>query len=114
MFCIIIEPDIELQPLVNHERTIASFTDSDCWNFFETRKEDLPRLLVALTIPQRVTLSNGGAMSGEEVMLRGLYELVSGNDQHDIVVVFGGDQTRQSRAFTWHRSCIWDIFGFGH
>ncbi len=32
-------------------------------------------------------------MSGEEVLLRGLYELVSGADQHEITAIFGKDQT---------------------
>ncbi len=85
-----LEPDVELEPLIDRKRTIESFSDSDCWNFFETRKEDLPRLQIALRIPARVTLMNGSSMSGKELMLRGLYELVSGNDQHDIAVVFGG------------------------
>ncbi len=90
MLAIALEPDVELEPLIDHKRTIESFSDSDCWNFFETRKEDLSRIQIALRIPARVTLMNVSSMSGEELMLRGLYELVSGNDQHDIAVVFGG------------------------
>jgi hypothetical protein len=37
-------------------------------------------------------------MSGENVLLRGLYELVSGADQNEIVLVFGRDYSQQSRA----------------
>ncbi len=40
-------------------------------------------------------------MSGEEVLLRGLYELGSGENQHKIARnVFGKDQPFQSRAFS--------------
>ena len=110
MFSIIVEPVVELDPLVHHQRTIESFSESECWNFFETRKEDLPRLLVVLRIPEQVKLVNGSKMSGEELLLRGLYELVSGNDQHDIIIVFGGEQTKQSRAFTWFIDHIYATF----
>ena len=48
-------------------------------------------------------------MPGEEVLLRGLYELVSA-DQHEIVVVFGRDQTQQSRAFKHFVDHIYDNF----
>jgi hypothetical protein len=44
-------------------------------------------------------LENRSVMSGEEVLRRGLYELVSGADQHEIIAIFGKDQTVQSRAF---------------
>ena len=67
MLAIALEPDVELEPLIDRKRTIESFSDSDCWNFFETRKEDLPRLQIALRIPARVTLMNGSSMSGEEL-----------------------------------------------
>ena len=49
-------------------------------------------------------------MPGEEVLLRGLYELVSGADQHEIVVVFGRDQTQQSRTFKYFVDHIYDNF----
>jgi len=57
-FGLIVEPDIPLEPCVDLHRTIASFSHSDCWNFFETRKEDLPRLLACLIIPEEVILEN--------------------------------------------------------
>jgi hypothetical protein len=41
-------------------------------------------------------------MSGEEVFLRGLYELVSGETKHNISRnVFGRDWSAQSRAFKY-------------
>ena len=55
----------------------------------------------ALRMPEIVKFSNKTRMTSEEVMLRGLYELVSGNDQHEATVHFGRDQSAQSRAFSW-------------
>ncbi len=50
-------------------------------------------------------------MSDEEVMLRGLYELVSGEDQHNISAnVFGREQTAQSRAFKFFINHIYYTF----
>ena len=41
-------------------------------------------------------------MPGEEVFLRGMYELVNGATKHVIAAtVFGRDWTAQSRAFKW-------------
>jgi hypothetical protein len=75
------------------DRTIASFSESECWNFFETRKRDLHRLLINLQFPDHCVLENRACMTGEEILLRGLYELVSGTDQFEIAVnVFGRDQ----------------------
>ena len=86
--------NLEQENMVNRRRTIDSFTNSDCWNFFETNKQDLYHLKRALRIPDKVIFENGSTMPGEEVMLRGLYELVSGEDQYNIAVnVFGRDQS---------------------
>ena len=50
-------------------------------------------------------------MSGEEVFLRGLYELVSGEDQHNISRnVFGREQTSQSRAFKYFINHLYNTF----
>ena len=50
MINIATEPAVTLEPLIDYRRTIDSFTASECWNFFETRKEDLPRLRRAFTV----------------------------------------------------------------
>jgi hypothetical protein len=72
---------IERLNMLNKQRTIGSFSDASCWNFFETDKSDLPRLMAALRIPDRVVLDIGSVKPGEEILLRGLYELVSGEDR---------------------------------
>ena len=106
-----IRSSILIEAIPNYRRTINSFTESDCWNFFETKKSDLPRLLRAWRIPEIVRLDNGSKMPGEEVMLRSLYELVSGEDQYNIAVnVFGRDQSQQSRALKWFLNHMYSTF----
>ena len=89
-----IEPTVQLSSLASLHTTIDSFSDSECC--FETRKEDIHRLKVNLKFEDKCILENGSVLSGEEVLLRGLYELVSGADQHEIIAIFGKDQTVQS------------------
>jgi hypothetical protein len=43
---VMIEPTIQLPSLASWCTTIDSFSNSECWNFFETRKEDMYRLKV--------------------------------------------------------------------
>ena len=69
MINIATEPAVTLEPLINYRRTIDSFTASECWNFFETRKEDLRRLLLNLKFPKQCVLEIRSSMPGEEVFL---------------------------------------------
>ena len=48
----------ELETSPDRQSTIDSFSEGQCWNYFETRKEDLPRLSACLRIPEVVRLSN--------------------------------------------------------
>jgi hypothetical protein len=68
---------------------------------FEFKKTDLLRLLPLLRLPDECTFDNRSKMAGEEVFLRGLYELVSGANKHEIAGVFGRDWSAQSRAFKY-------------
>ena len=106
---VITVPDVILPSLPSLRDSIDSFTESECWNFFETRKEDLYRLLVNLKFDDKCILENRSVMSGEEVLLRGLYELVSGADQHEIIAIFGKDQTVVTDNLQW-----WYNGGFMH
>jgi hypothetical protein len=78
---VMIEPTIQLPSLHSLHTTIDSFSNS------ETKKEDLYRLLVNLKFEDKCILDNGSVLSGEKVLLRGLYELVSGADQYEIIVL---------------------------
>ena len=104
-------PKLTMPRLVNRRRTLDSFDEIDCWAFFKFRKTDLPRVLRVLRLPESCTLSNGIRMSGEEISFRGMYELVSGEDQHNISSnVFGRDQSAQSRAFSYFINHIYETF----
>jgi hypothetical protein len=82
-------------------RTIDSFTEADSRINFRYSKADMRKILTLLKFPEKVAFkSSRHFISGEEVLLRGLYELASGENQHKIAAnVFGKDQPFQSRAF---------------
>ena len=48
---IVYHVDGQLPRPIRLDKRIASFTPSQCWNFFETRQDDMPRLLRALRLP---------------------------------------------------------------
>ena len=51
-------------------------------------------------------------MKGEEILLRGLYELCSGEYQHKIADnIFGRLMSDQSRSFKWFINHAYDNFG---
>ena len=55
----------------NRNRGIDSFTDTECWNFFRHRKDDLRRLITCLEFPE-VMLVDGpknGSVLGEYAAL---------------------------------------------
>ena len=111
-FQLLLEPaDTALERPLRMPINIAAFSESTCWNNFETRREDLPRLLAGLRFPATCRLENRSSMSGEEVLLRGLHELVRGHDQFSMAEsVFGRDQSQQSRAFKFFITHIFDNF----
>ena len=56
-------------------------------------------------------LNNGGSMSGEEIFLRGLYEVCTGaNQQIMCETLFGREQSQQSRAFTKFINHMYDNY----
>ena len=92
---------------------IESFTPSQCWIFFGIRQPDLYRLRNVLRFNGVVRLENRCAMDSEEVFLRGLFELRMAHSQYAIAeLVFGRDQSQQSRAFTYFVNYIYDTFRY--
>ena len=57
-----------------------------------------------------VKLDNGISMPGEEILLRGLYELTSGEVQNRIAKEFGRDWIAQSRVIKAFIDIIFDNF----
>lgn len=92
-------------------RTVSSFQEWECHLFFRLRRPELLRVIRLLQFPNKVYLSNDTPLPGEEVFLRGMYELVSGADQLRIAEhVFGLDQSTQSRAFTCFINHVYNNF----
>jgi hypothetical protein len=101
--------DIALEPTVNHSRNIQSFGQSIKKDLrFEAI--DIRFLIIQLGFSNIVKLDNRIKMSGEDLFLRGLFELVSGSSKHDIADQFGRDFSAQSRAFNYFIDIIYDHF----
>ena len=60
----------ELEPTPQVKARIEDFSDNDCWNFFETKKTDLYRMMRGLRFNRDFTLDNHWTVSGEEVSAR--------------------------------------------
>jgi hypothetical protein len=78
--------------------------------FLRFRRENLDELYEFMRFPNRVVLENKSVMTGEEVFLRGLYELVTGEKQTSIAEKFGRHPSDQSRAFTYFINHIYRNF----
>jgi hypothetical protein len=92
-------------------RTIDSFSESDCYIFFRFTKPHLRSLVNLLQLHDESTFDNNEKMKGEEILLRALYELVSGETKHKIARnVFGRDASSQSRAFSYFIEHMYDTF----
>ena len=96
---------------INYERTLNSFCESDCNIFFRFLRHDLKRLAELLRFPQIVRFENRVVMPGEEIFLRGLYELCQGESKHSIAVnVFGREWSTQVRAFNYFIDHVYNNF----
>jgi hypothetical protein len=94
-------PDIAEKP-ERKDVTVDSLKPSTAKIFFNFRKDDLSRLIELFKFPEDCVLENGSKMKGEEVFLRGLFELSTGENQERMCIfLFGREQTQQSRAFKY-------------
>ncbi len=93
------------------DRDIESFEDGDCYVFFRFTKPDLHKLVDLLELNETFRLENGEVMSGEELLLRGLYELCSGETKYKISRnVFGRSYQTQGRAFKFFINYLVDNY----
>lgn len=92
-------------------RTVESFQEEVCPHYFRIQRKDFRKVISLLKFPEVVRFENRSFLPGEEVFLRGMYELVSGIDQARIAqAVFGRDDPLQSRAFKAFVDHIYDNF----
>jgi hypothetical protein len=90
---------------------ICNLSDSYCKQFFRFSQQHLQLLFTALSFPISVTLNNRSVFTGEELFLRGLYELSTGETQNSIAEhVFGRHASDQSRAFIWFCQFMYETY----
>ena len=102
----------EFDPLLaikNKFRTIASFRVDECGKFFRFKKAYLQLLCRLLRFNDRMDIGSQ-KLDGEEIFLRGLFELSTGMEQNLIVEFFGGCQPLQSRSFIAFINHVYDNF----
>jgi len=105
------EPEYQLPPLKRLRTSIKEFSESEDYIKFRFLKDDLYRILALLRLPLIITLDNRICMTNEEVFLRALYEIVSGDNQENISSnVFGRDFSAQSRALCWFIRHMYNTF----
>ena len=80
---------------------IADYNDAECDLLFKFKKTHLEEMVNLLRFPEYVRFSNRVTITGEEIMLRGLYEMNSRDTQYKISRHFGRCWTMQSRAWTF-------------
>jgi hypothetical protein len=106
-----LEEDDVVKKRGNFRRCIDTFTASEARINFRFEKKQLRVLLPLLKFPAECRLSNGSKMRGEEIFLRGLYELVTGMNQELIAAnIFGREQSSQCRAFSYFINHIYSHF----
>lgn len=99
-------------PIRHTRRTIDSFREGECYQFFRFQKVDLLRLKKALKIPDYIYANNRSSFGGEEVMLFSLHRYAQGggNLEHDATFIFGREFSQWSRAFQWFNRHIIENF----
>lgn len=96
-------------------RTIDSFSPSDCWMKFRTRKEDLYRILIALRLNADgdIEANNRSKFTGEEILLIGLHRYnVTGPLETTMSKEFDLDFSQLSRAFQLFNNYVLDNFSY--
>jgi hypothetical protein len=68
----------------------------------------LTELFGLLHFPNDIVFKNQIVMPMEEVLLKGLYELVGGKTKQKIGIVFGREWSAQARAFSWFINRVHD------
>jgi hypothetical protein len=94
----------EITALEKPKRKVWKFDDCDeeeSKRFLRFKKRDLRRLFDLLDFPIVCKLENRSRMSGEELFIRGLYEIATGEAVESIASKFGRHYTDQTRAFTF-------------
>lgn len=101
-----------IPPPIRHIVSIETTSPDFSKEFLRFRQEHLRQLFIALRFPNLVVFRNRSTMTGEEVFLRGLYELANGVKKTNVAETYGRHVSDQSRAFVWFINHLYD--GFHH
>ena len=116
LLCINLSIGIQMDPYAPIDRpvrtniSLQNMTYMFSKEFLRFRKEDISDLYLLLQFPDKVRLENRSTMSGEEVFMRGLYELCTGAKKTLVSEVFGRHPSDQCRAFNYFISHIYNNF----
>jgi hypothetical protein len=103
---------VTLHPMVPKFRFFDECDKSWCYRNTRFRKQDLPRVLLRLELPEWCVMSNRATLSGETVLLVSLFSLASPITQEQVAAEFGfADQSIVSRTKTFFCSHVNDRFG---
>lgn len=89
---------MSVPPVLRLNRTVDSFTDSECRDYFRFSKLDLRRLHRALRLPDQIRCQNRSKFPSEEALMILLRRLVTPNRVGDLPVLFGREPSQLSRV----------------
>ena len=116
LFCIALSINIKAdnyEPIPRPIRMVVSIDNMDfsfAHEFLRFRLDDLRRLYRQLRFPDVVKLENRSTMTGEEVFIRGLFEMVTGVKKTMVSETFGRHPSDQCRAFNYFIKHIYNNF----
>jgi hypothetical protein len=96
--------------LHRQEITIDLLDHSFATGFLRFDKPQLRRIYNLMQFGDEVILENRSKMNGEEIFIRGLYELATGHTQTSIADLFGRHYTDQGRAFKYFINHVYEQF----
>ena len=89
---------------------LENLTYPFCKEFLRFRKEDIHHFYVLLNFSNVCIFDNRATMSGEEVFIRGLYELCTGEKKTSIAEKFGRHPSDQTRSFHYFINYLYNRF----
>ena len=89
---------VSVPPVLRLNRTVDSFTDSECRDYFRFSKLDLRRLHRALRLPDQIRCQNRSKSPSEEALMILLRRLATPNRLGDLPVLFGREASQLSRV----------------
>jgi len=103
---------LSLDPLIPKYRTIESVAASWCYRNCRFRKNDLPRVLNNLRLPDVCHLDNRASVSAETVLICSLFTLAYPHRQDDVAAEFGfANQSLVSRILNYFCTHVVQTFG---